>query len=175
MRMVSPLTAASTAAWMVAQPPLPTSRKLCPAPSLIFSTPVRKIGAGRHPRSPASRPRLPTVVGSPSATVVTLPLSACGAGRGVDPLRPTIVSCRRRVENVGVGIHRRAYVAAAAGDVLDAGHRRKAGRVAGGEVDGHCAGRAGVVERVGAGAAGDGDSLDPVGDMPSIDVTAPSR
>src|SRR4029077_9718947 len=58
-------------------------------------------------------------------------------------------------EDIDARVAGERIVAAAAGDVLDAGHRGEAGGAAGGEIDGHRAGRAGVVQRVDAGAAVD--------------------
>ena len=50
-------------------------------------------------------------------------------------------------------------VAAAAGDVLDPGHGGEAGRAGRAEIDGHRAGGAGIVERIDAAGAVDGDAL----------------
>ena len=70
--MVSPACAALIAAWMVAKPPLPTSRKLWPVPSVTFSTPVRR-SVPCPPDATTCQPGwLPPATGSVSTTAVML-------------------------------------------------------------------------------------------------------
>src|SRR5262249_59130893 len=74
------------------------------------------------------------------------------------PARELVVAATAS-EHVGAGIAGQRVVAGAAGDVFDAGDRREAGGLAGGQIHRHACGRRAVVQRIVAGAAqigGDG-------------------
>ena len=58
-------------------------------------------------------------------------------------------------ENIGSRVAGERIVAAAASDILDAGHGVKTGGAAGAEIDGHRAGGAGIAERVARRAVGE--------------------
>ena len=83
-----------------------------------------------------------------------------GIDRGVDPAAADeSVVAAAAGEDVDAAIAGQRIVAAAAGDVLDPGHGGEAGRAGRAEIDRHGAGGAGIVERIDAAGAVDGDAL----------------